>query len=506
MSLNHAPFSLADYWRRDNRLAHQTGRLARPRAYSQYSSIRAPNMRSSSIQASLSRANDDVNASPSTSIYRDSSRPGRPTLYYNSYSHDSFNSYKALSETARSVANLANEFAKKAAKRDASRQYKWSRKQKKTETRQAPQDTISSGDEPPSNMMDSILSDSSRNSDNFGYGFGIASATLEPFQKGTSLITPSTPLNDSRGRDMTRTAGKLLALNSNQLPQSDSTTTGKASNDQIIKQQPSVSPSPFLDHIIDADDIPRRSKGASRRTGSSRALRSPTVSRGAGIVLLGMTALFSLTNRSLPRSRGTIMNPLIRDRALMTAPLTWVPRLANGTGLDTSQSTVYLSNSIQRLDSNRLYQIPTPPSWERIVGRISAWICTVLYMTSRLPQIWTNLSRKSVQGLSILLFMSAAMGNALYSISILVNPLASGPTQYGYISESLPFLLGSGGTLIFDAIIVMQWIAWRGLPPLIEQTHSRQTTSFDYRSSSLVNRNNIHPRRWDSMERQPLLD
>jgi hypothetical protein len=31
-----------------------------------------------------------------------------------------------------------------------------------------------------------------------------------------------------------------------------------------------------------------------------------------------------------------------------------------------------------------------PPSTERIVGRISAWICTTLYLTSRLPQIWKN--------------------------------------------------------------------------------------------------------------------
>ncbi len=30
-----------------------------------------------------------------------------------------------------------------------------------------------------------------------------------------------------------------------------------------------------------------------------------------------------------------------------------------------------------------------------------------------------------------------------------------------YLQESLPFLLGSGGTLVFDLIIVGQWLAWR---------------------------------------------
>jgi len=31
-------------------------------------------------------------------------------------------------------------------------------------------------------------------------------------------------------------------------------------------------------------------------------------------------------------------------------------------------------------------------SYERIVGRIFAWLCTTLYLTSRLPQIWKNVS------------------------------------------------------------------------------------------------------------------
>lgn len=33
--------------------------------------------------------------------------------------------------------------------------------------------------------------------------------------------------------------------------------------------------------------------------------------------------------------------------------------------------------------------------YQRIVGRASAWICTTLYLTSRLPQIWKNVSRRS---------------------------------------------------------------------------------------------------------------
>ncbi|CEH11851.1 Predicted membrane protein [Ceraceosorus bombacis] len=41
-------------------------------------------------------------------------------------------------------------------------------------------------------------------------------------------------------------------------------------------------------------------------------------------------------------------------------------------------------------------------------------------------RIWTNFVRQSVEGLSMLLFVAAALGNTLYSISILVSPLATG--------------------------------------------------------------------------------
>ena len=99
-----------------------------------------------------------------------------------------------------------------------------------------------------------------------------------------------------------------------------------------------------------------------------------------------------------------------------------------------------------------------------LIGRVFAWICTVLYMTSRIPQIWTNFKHRSVQGLSVLLFVLAFLANLLYSISVLANPKAAGPDQAEYLSESIPFLLGSGGTLIFDMVIIIQFWMWHDRP------------------------------------------
>lgn len=106
-----------------------------------------------------------------------------------------------------------------------------------------------------------------------------------------------------------------------------------------------------------------------------------------------------------------------------------------------------------------------------LMGRIFAWFCTVLYMTSRLPQIWANYKRKSVHGLSWLLFLLAFLANLLYSLSILSNPKAVGPFSRQFLSESLPFLIGSGGTLVFDLIILIQYWMWHDRSSTKEGTH-----------------------------------
>ncbi|EIW69410.1 hypothetical protein TREMEDRAFT_73844 [Tremella mesenterica DSM 1558] len=104
-----------------------------------------------------------------------------------------------------------------------------------------------------------------------------------------------------------------------------------------------------------------------------------------------------------------------------------------------------------------------PPSTERVIGRISAWTCTTLYLASRLPQIWMNFTRKSIEGLSILLFLFAFLGNTTYVLSILLNPLSSSSS---YLLEALPYLLGSGGTLMFDLTIMCQAVLYGSSRPV----------------------------------------
>ncbi|CAG8612673.1 7505_t:CDS:2 [Funneliformis mosseae] len=96
------------------------------------------------------------------------------------------------------------------------------------------------------------------------------------------------------------------------------------------------------------------------------------------------------------------------------------------------------------------------------LGRVMAWTCTLFYLTSRMPQIWKNYTRSSVEGLSVFMFIFAALANLNYTLSILTNPLSG---SEAYIRDAFPFILGSVGTLMFDVTIFLQWCIWRNAEP-----------------------------------------
>ncbi|KAI0273727.1 PQ loop repeat-domain-containing protein [Gloeopeniophorella convolvens] len=129
------------------------------------------------------------------------------------------------------------------------------------------------------------------------------------------------------------------------------------------------------------------------------------------------------------------------------------------------------------------------PSLERIIGRISAWTCTTLYLTSRLPQIWKNYVRKSVEGLSMFLFVFAFLGNFFYVLSLLSSPSMQGtPAESSaFLKESMPFLLGSGGTLMFDVLIVTQSFIYRPHPSM----RGRRTSVHDAEEEGLMHADDV---------------
>ncbi|KZT70136.1 hypothetical protein DAEQUDRAFT_668272 [Daedalea quercina L-15889] len=198
---------------------------------------------------------------------------------------------------------------------------------------------------------------------------------------------------------------------------------------------------------------------------SSRASR-----KGASMVFLGMWALFgvgTLLNgqRGLPSTKALGRSGRVMPRSEATLP-TYEEIRAVSPGARLYSADVDHNPVFERTaDSTHYAAAATQPehSVEFIVGRISAWICTTLYLSSRLPQIWKNFVRKSVEGLSVYLFVFAFLGNFFYVASILTSPKLGlpEPEATAFIKESIPYLLGSGGTLVFDITIVTQTFIYK---------------------------------------------
>lgn len=106
-------------------------------------------------------------------------------------------------------------------------------------------------------------------------------------------------------------------------------------------------------------------------------------------------------------------------------------------------------------------------------GQIFGYICAALYLGSRVPQLLLNYRRKSTDGISMLFFLFACLGNLTYVLSILVyKPRCGGhhgvcrsgeaAAIYGkYIAVNFSWLLGSFGTLILDACVFVQYFMYR---------------------------------------------
>jgi len=112
-------------------------------------------------------------------------------------------------------------------------------------------------------------------------------------------------------------------------------------------------------------------------------------------------------------------------------------------------------------------------------GQIFGYVCAVLYLGSRVPQLLLNYRRKSTEGLNALFFLFACIGNLTYVLSIFAfSPLCStykhghfhqhrchdgeARAVYGrYILVNLSWLLGSLGTLFLDFAVFVQFFIYR---------------------------------------------
>ncbi|XP_034027878.1 lysosomal amino acid transporter 1 homolog [Thalassophryne amazonica] len=115
---------------------------------------------------------------------------------------------------------------------------------------------------------------------------------------------------------------------------------------------------------------------------------------------------------------------------------------------------------------------------KEIIGFSIGSISSLLYLCSRVPQIYTNYKRKSTEGVSYFLFALVILGNITYGSSVLLKNPERGQSEASYVVHHLPWLIGSLGTFLLDLTISMQFIRYQRRP--------QQSDISDEESTSLI--------------------
>ena len=104
------------------------------------------------------------------------------------------------------------------------------------------------------------------------------------------------------------------------------------------------------------------------------------------------------------------------------------------------------------------------------LGQFFGYLCAVAYVASRLPQLVLNWRRKTTDGLSMLFFLFACLGNITYVLSIFAydpkcrerrcQPGEAGRIYGRYMLVNLSWLLGALITLFLDLGVFAQYFIY----------------------------------------------
>lgn len=172
-----------------------------------------------------------------------------------------------------------------------------------------------------------------------------------------------------------------------------------------------------------------------------------------------------LLGSSLPAPRRLLSIPLVLMITLRGGGL-W----ASGPPLGTSRGMrgFMLGDSVETMGPGR--HLLAGDVDDAMIGTILGWAMTVIYLSSRLPQIVMNVKRGSVEGLSPTMFILAVTGNATYLASILLRSTA--PSK---LVPNLPWIVDAILCIFLDMVILFQFLLykWR------VQRHSHDTEEPD---------------------------
>ncbi|XP_022608898.1 lysosomal amino acid transporter 1 homolog isoform X1 [Seriola dumerili] len=176
----------------------------------------------------------------------------------------------------------------------------------------------------------------------------------------------------------------------------------------------------------------------------------------ADLLMLGMYLYYKMKNK-MAESRRVLHVVGVACVLGFTANLAHIP------GLGTQQEipSGFRGRSLLSTSDSSSVKAFTP---KEIIGFSIGSVSSVLYLCSRLPQMYTNFKRKSTEGVSYFLFALVILGNTTYGLSVLLKNPDEGQGEKSYLIHHLPWLIGSLGTLTLDLIISIQFVIYRKAP------------------------------------------
>ena len=312
-------------------------------------------------------------------------------------------SYAAIYEAALDVARTAERVS---ARRSESRRRRLNRQNTAGTTGTMGRITTSESEDMPAAMMESFHSEMSGRSRHSALSVMTASTEGEDthtYRDRTTTASTGGVLDGREGDGRGRTLTRHLGLGAGTTPPSE----------ELDDQFTPLAPAPHISHgghmsQAEIDQMARRQRDKSRSLSLARGSSGRGGRRAAGVAFMSLGLLARGWYGLTPGSHVPVWGSQIATTST-PSPLGRVVTSPSVSSLQPRHPPIHAASAIgaPALDTTFIWiqgnddhhhqdPSPDPPqSFERQIGRISAWSCTTLYLTSRLPQIWKNVSSQT---------------------------------------------------------------------------------------------------------------
>ena len=215
-----------------------------------------------------------------------------------------------------------------------------------------------------------------------------------------------------------------------------SITPNNESEAQFLGLQPEINSSSVVGAVVVAEPPSQSAVGGSssrRKVGSTLVAGVATIAVGSVLLLQG------------PASSAAVLAS-IRSTS-MSKPET--QNMQNTHSRSLSSFSLF-EQPIGILNNENLVG---KQKWEQTTGSVLGYISCALYLTSRISQIIKNARRRSAEGLAASMFLCAVAANIFYGVGVLLRSRTRDE-----LLASLPWVLGSLGTVGLDMIILIQTV------------------------------------------------